>query len=218
MHTMRSRYRVHTVDLDDVAAEVNGRFADGGLDAAEAVGEYLLQVFFNGSPTAFRNREGHYEAFRELTQRSDLAMSYSFLWTSIAVAEQIRAMPDDLARRLPLAHHRALLTIKDPDLKIRTARYAVEHGLSKRELEQRVRRVRPDEPTRGRRRLPELERASRGLTAALKHLREVRTDPSTKALARSDGDRVAELLAEIEASVAELDGLAKTLRAHLDEV
>lgn len=216
MHAARGRYAVATVDYDAVVAEVNHRFSDGGLEAAEAVGQYLLDVFFDGEPVAFHNRERRYEEFRTLTQRTDLAMSYSFLWTAIAVVEQIAGLPADIARRLPLAHHRALLTIKDPDLKARTARYALEHGLSKRELERRVRRVRPDEPKRGRRRLPELERAARDLTTALDHLREVRNDSSTATLVRTDRGRATELLRDIDRALAEIGLLARGLRGALE--
>lgn len=121
--------------VDSAVSDLNHIYTLKGLETARAVGEYVLARFFDNDLREFRRRSGRHISFRTLADREDLQFSYSFLWNSVAVVEQLRQMPPKIADSLSLSHHKLLLAVRDQDLKLRLAKRAVREKLSKRQLE-----------------------------------------------------------------------------------
>ena len=128
--------------LDAAVVELNGIYAAKGLETAQAIGEAVLGRFFGGDAAAFRGRSRGHVTFRQLGKRADLQMSYSFVWKSVAVAEQLRVLPQEVAAALPLSHHVLLLPVKDVHEKLKLARLAAEEGLARDDFEAHVRAAR----------------------------------------------------------------------------
>jgi hypothetical protein len=126
--------------VERAVAELNRLYTHQGLQTASLVGEYLLSTFFNGDPAEFHRQGGRHVSFRALARREDLQLSASFLWSCVAVVEQLRLLPEELARALPLSHHKLLLTVRDPREKLGLARRAAQGAMSRRDLELEVRR------------------------------------------------------------------------------
>ena len=128
--------------VDTAVSDLNQIYTLKGLETARAVGEYVLARFFGGDITQFRHRGVKHISFRTLADRDDLQFSYSFLWNSVAVVEQLRQMPKEIADALSLSHHKLLLPVRDPGLKLELAQRAVRDKLSKRDLEGEIARYR----------------------------------------------------------------------------
>jgi hypothetical protein len=136
------------VDIDAAVAEINRIYITGGLKTTVAVGRFILDTFFGGDIVAFSSKGPGWPSFAELHQRHDLAMSYSVLSYSVQVAHQVRQLPQDIAWKLNISHHRVLVRVKDLDVKTEFARLAVEEGLHTKELKTRVYRAIGADPSR----------------------------------------------------------------------
>ena len=124
--------------VDTAVSDLNQIYTLKGLETACAVGEYILARFFGGDITQFRHKGDEHISFRTLAERDDLQFSRSFLWYSVAVVEQLNQMPKEVADALSLSHHRLLLPVRDPALKLELAQRAVREKLCKRELEREI--------------------------------------------------------------------------------
>jgi hypothetical protein len=164
--------------VGDIVREINRLYVVKGLETARVIGEYVLRVCFHGDVTAIHNRSRHPASYRELARRPDLKVSATFIYSAVAVVEQLRMLPDDLAGELPLAHHRALLAIKDESDKVATARQAVQGDWSVKKLRDHVRSIthkRDTESTKrhaGRPSQPPFARAIRHIEHAVKELND----------------------------------------------
>ncbi len=186
--------------LSEAVAEINRLYVAKGLEMTRAIGSYVLDRFFDGDTANFRTHGRKHVTFRKLGERTDLRVNYQFIWNAVAVVDQLKQLPENIAEALPLSHHKLLLPVKDPEKKLKLASEAIEKNLGKRELEQRVKKVRAKEiPGEKRGRKPEPE--------PVKNLRKV-----MKAL---DGLNLKRL------TPAKLDGLdekaAREMRLQLDE-
>lgn len=172
-----------TVDDDALTAavrEINRLHAAKGLETARAIGSFVLETFFDNDTENFRSHGKKHVTFRELGEREDLQVSYSFIWNAVSVVDQLRLLPENIASVLPLSHHKLLLPVKDPEKKVKLATEAVEKGLGKRELEQKVKKVRAKElvgEKRGRKPDPELLKLLRKATGAVEDLNLRRFTP-----------------------------------------
>lgn len=204
--------------LHQAVAELNHIYTRSGLETARRVGQYLLTTFFNGDLRAFHNRYRRHVTFRKLAEQSELRLSYSFLWYAVAVVGQLEAMPREIGNALPLAHHRLLLPVRDPELKLRLAKEAVNRGLSKRELEQLIKaRTSPKagETRRGRPPLPSFVKGINRLKQAMALATEQEiTADSFRHYSPEDGKR---LLAELYTQISQADQLAEALRSALQQ-
>lgn len=132
--------------VDQAVWDLNRIWLSKGFETARAVGEYVLTCFFQDDTESFRARGKHHHSFRALAARDDLQVSHTFLWRAVALVEQLRVLPADLADQLGYSHHLALLPVKDLAVKIALARQAVDQGLTRRQLEAAVRQAK--EPSR----------------------------------------------------------------------
>lgn len=172
-----------TLDSDVLTAavrEINRMHAAKGLETARLIGAFVLETFFDNDTDNFRKHGKKHVTFRQLAEREDLQVSYSFIWNAVSVVDQLRLLPENIAEALPLSHHKLLLPVKDADKKLKLASEAVEKGLGKRELEQKVKKIRAKETVgekRGRRVEPELLKALRKMTKVVDDLNLRRFTP-----------------------------------------
>lgn len=132
--------------LLDVAVETLNRiYVAKGLETAREMGEYVLGTFFGGDLEAFHSRGKKHASMRALAAREDLHPSHTVIWRSVAVIEQLRLLPENVASALPYTHHTLLLPVRDEKAKVKLAQRAVEKGLTKRALAAEVKKVREKE-------------------------------------------------------------------------
>lgn len=166
--------------LADAVREINRMYAAKGLETARVIGSFVLKTFFDNDTENFRKHGKKHATFRQLAEREDLHVSYSFIWNAVSVVDQLRLLPENIAEALPLSHHKLLLPVKDADKKLKLANEAVEKGLGKRELEQKVKKIRAKETVgekRGRKVEPELLKALRKTTKVVDDLNLRRFTP-----------------------------------------
>lgn len=206
--------------VERVVADLNRLYTRKGLETARALGEYLLAAFFNGDPAEFHRRGGSHLSFRELAGRTDLQMSSSFLWSCVAIVEQLRLLPADLVQALPLSHHKLLLPVRDEREKLELARQAIREGLTRRDLEGEIRRRRgaSSAPEAGRRRpgRPPHPPLMRALSQVKRALGAVLGDEWVSTGGRGVPVARAEvLLDEIEGQLERLERALGALRARV---
>ena len=131
--------------LDRAVQELNQLYRTKGLETARAVAEVVIDVFFGGSLDNFKSRSGSHISFAELKKRSDLQVSYQFVWNSCAVYDQLRLLPQDVVDALPMSHQKLLLPVKNREQKVALAQAAVQENLGKRAFEERIKLVRTAE-------------------------------------------------------------------------
>jgi hypothetical protein len=129
--------------VDQAVREINRIYVGKGLEAARGIGEFVLRTFFDNSMDTFRAKGKNHVSFRKLVEREDLRVSHVHLWHCVALIDQLKTLPTDLANALPVSHHKVLLPVHDEKAKVVLARKAVRENLSKRALETEVRRLRP---------------------------------------------------------------------------
>jgi hypothetical protein len=102
--SLRGVEKIDTVLLDDAVATINRIYVGKGLELYFAVGDYVLNTFFGGDPETFHTRGKGHATFRALAEREDLHLGYSALYKAMAVVEQRRLLPDNLASVLSFEH------------------------------------------------------------------------------------------------------------------
>ena len=203
--------------VDKAVADLNGLYRAKGLETARAVGEYVLNTFFDGDPDNFRNSGNGHVSFRELGKRADLQVSWLFIWNSVAVVAQLRLIPADIAQALPLSHHKLLLPVKDAGQKVSLATAAVNEGWSKDVLVGKVKDSRSDQgqgkSTAGR---PPLPAFAKAFTALRKVANTANGEAiSDESFAHFSKDQAKSLLVEFDAHLASLSALADQVRRHV---
>ena len=211
--------------LCEAVKTLNVLYEARGLEAALRVGEYVLKSFFGGDVEHFRSRGRRHMTFRCLAGREDLSLSYSFIWYAVGVLEQMEQLPREIAEALPLSHHRLLLPVREPRQKLKLAREAFNQNLSKRELEDLIRRSRQKQPRKhtrgGRPPLPDFVKGLRRVTKAVElATRQPVTAETFTTYAPEDAKA---MLASLYEDLSRLQDLAEDLRlnleayAHVDE-
>lgn len=200
--------------LDDAVMEINQLVASKGLEVACALGRLLLRRFFAGDITQFRGRERGHVTFRALGRRDDLCVSFTTLWYAVAIVEQLPSLPAEIARLLPVTHHRLLLSVADPALKVQLARRAAEERLSSRALRRQISRARQAE-TRGsarRRGRPPLPAFAKGVARIEKAIALAHDDPiSPESFRNYSTENARELVATLEGQIHRLTTLKKQI-------
>ena len=204
--------------VDTAVAEINRLHRVKKFEAAKAIGEYLLEKFFEGKYENFHSHGRKHASFRALAKREDLSISYVSLRNSVAFVEQLRLLPARVASALPYSHHKLLLPVSTVEEKKELAEKAVDKDLSKRELEREVRKVRARTVTKrgpGRRPDPGFVRAFRRLEGLAEMAASEAVSPAvfTKFSAEDAADlakaaekhlaRLAEVVAKVKTGVEE---------------
>lgn len=202
--------------VDEAVRQVNRLYAAKGVETARVIGEYLVGAFFGGDPGSFTAREKGHASFRALEARDDLGPSYTFLWYSVRFLPQLRALPADVADALPMSHHRLLIHVKDEDQKAKLAQQAVTKDLSKRELEDEIRKLRErtsEGATRGRKALPAFVKAFNGIKKITKTLDGGALDDT--AVLNYGLEEAQKYLADVESTLAKLGQVRESLAARV---
>ena len=203
--------------LDDAVAEINRIHTAKGLELARAIGNYVLQAFFEDDLDAFGRAEKKHATFRALAQREDLQVSYATVWYSVAVLGQLRLLPENIGSALPMAHHKMLLPVKDPKTKVRLAKKAVEKHLTSREFAEEVKRAQAGEEKGsggGRPRLPAFVKGLGRLKKAV--AMAVSEEVEAETFARYEPERVQELVEELDAQIGTLQALRARVVAAVE--
>jgi len=137
---LRGERQVEAALLDQAVHELNRLHARKGLEHKVAVGTYVKTTFFGGDYGAYRRKEKKHVTYRQLGKREDLDMSFGAIQQCVAVTEQIKDLPDDLAWALSFSQHRALFSVIPMEEKVALARAAVEECLTVVALQERVAR------------------------------------------------------------------------------
>jgi hypothetical protein len=207
-------YDVDNALLDRTVQDLNHLYTAKGLETARDLGEYVLREYFGDDYHAFKKRNKKHVSFQQLAKRDDLQPSASFLWYAVNIVPQLRMLPETIASALPLSHHRLLLHVQDEERRVKLAEEAVEKGLSRRALEEKIRRTKkaPEGAPRGRKPLPAFVRAFNAVRKAastIEDLDEIKPeDLSTYGVAESIA-----YLEALESTIAKLE----KVRAELCE-
>jgi len=197
---------------DSLVLAVNSIARGEGLAAALELAELLLDAFFDGEPSAWRDEGGTHAGFRALLRDPALEPSTSTIWYALGVWEQYHALPREFADALSLAHHRALLPVRDAARKLTLAKAATRQGWSKRRLEKEVRAL-PDEPARGRPRTPGFVRAAARVREGLAEAIAAPFPDEVRRLGAREARRAVKALRDdIQALTELLEGWENTLR------
>lgn len=158
-------------DLVKVAVvRLNGVNRSHGLAWVRAMGELVVDLFFDGDLAQVRLEGRRHRSLRAVARHPELEISTSTLWYTLAIYEQLHQMPTALAHALSVSHHRRLVPVRDLTVKLRLAERAVHHRWSVRALEGEVARQRDRETAdnrAGRPKLPGFVKAIRRLPRAL---------------------------------------------------
>jgi hypothetical protein len=115
-----------------------------GVEHAMEVRDHVLTTYFDGDYAAFADpSRSKPRSLRALAARDDLPYSFATLHQLVRVGEQIELLPPGVGRSLTVRHHRALLTVADPELKAALAVEAIEQQLTSDDLADRVREHKP---------------------------------------------------------------------------
>lgn len=122
----------------DARTRIRAVHERGTRDASLSVGSILLEMFYGNQLTCYRGQGRTPVSLRALAKEPGPGLSASYLWTSLAVLNQMELFPVELGEALSLAHHRLLLSLHDPSVRLAVATKAVEEGWSKQVLRAHV--------------------------------------------------------------------------------
>ncbi len=202
--------------IDKAVQDLNALYTAKGLELARAIGEYILKTFFGGK---FENLEADqsHVSWRALAKREDLQMSYSTLWSSVAVLGQLRQLPEDIGEALTVSHHRRLVAITDVGVKLRIAKKAAKQGMTIKQLEAEIASYRSGAKTSNRGR-PALS----GPVKALRRLPNL-IEPLTEYAVSADDvetlgiENAEELLGSLEEQIETLQAARSEIQEALSE-
>lgn len=201
--------------LDQAVAEINRIYVAKGLEMARALGSYVLATFFGDDLDSFHSCEREHVTFRALAGREDLRVAYTTIWYSVAILEQLRQLPEDIAEALPLSHHKLLLPVHDEKAKEALARKAVEKGMSSRELADAIKKARRGKGTSaGRPPLPAFVKGLTRITKAVELATSEAVDATT--FAKYSPEKARALVAELDQQLGELQKLKEQVLASIN--
>lgn len=198
----------------DLVETVNAVARGEGLVAALDLAECLLDAFFDGDPGAWRDDGASHPDFRAFLRDPRLEPSATSVWYALGVWEQYHALPPEIAEVLSLAHHRALLPVRDPTRKLELARASASEGWSKRRLEKEVRAVPEDDARRGRPRTPAFVRAAANVRQGLAEA--ITATPSPEEFERLGVDESRRTIQGLREDLRALAALADAWDAVID--
>jgi len=126
--------------MDRVVDQLNAIYISKGLEAAKEMGEYVLEEFFAGDLNAFHTRGRKHMSFRRLAGKQKLLASYTYIYNSVALVEQLRMLPENIGNALSISHHRALFTVADLGTKQELAKRTVERKMTVRMLNKEIKK------------------------------------------------------------------------------
>lgn len=205
--------------VEEAVQRINEIYIRGGLATCRALGDYVLETFFGGDVSVFHKRSGKQASFRSLAARDDLHVSHATLRNAVAVTEQLKLLPADVADALPVSLHRQLLPIPDERTKTRLARRAVKNNLSKREFADLIQKERQKKggPSRGGRpALPAFYKALREVDNLLEQLGD--TEITDEDVARLPREKLGALLDRLMDGPDDLKDIVDAVRKRFEKI
>lgn len=189
-------------ELDAIVRDINEAELLGNLSKAKRIGSIVVDRFFGGSVQTFQDQHKKHPTYRALAEHPDLVVSFTGLWYAVAVHYHFGSIGEETANALTLAHHRVLAHVPEPAARATYATQAVKDGLTAEQLQALIRQAAPapdpDQPKRGRPRVPEIVK---GLAKAGKTLKDLSaTENLTKderVRAAREARKVADLATEL---------------------
>ena len=142
-----------------------------GLEAAKAVGAYLLRAFFGGSMESWREAGVGTPSVRALAEHPRLQMTANQVWNSLQLIDQLELLGHDVGGQLTMTSHRELFALKDGRAKRALAKRAATEGWTSGRVRDEVRDM--TQPATGRPRdhvvealVKKVERGSKALLDA----------------------------------------------------
>ena len=144
-------------------------------------------------------------------------MSHQFLWRAVGVYEQLALLPESRRMKLSVSHHHALLSVPDPEVKVKLFEAALDEGLDAQQLKKRVARYR-------RKRLGPSKAGRPPLAAVVKGVRRLKNasevafeeEITPAALKRLSNRGLATLIQELDDGLGEFARVRAQLRRVLD--
>ncbi len=193
---------------------------DASVEHAVEIGRLVIEELYNGDLSTWRSRGPKAHSLRDLARRSELPISSSALYRSIALyelRERLGGIEPWSQAGLGISHLRLVLGLPADDQR-RLLDRAVTESWTVAELEREtvgVRAAQPVKKTRGGRpRLPRFVKSINKLRKCTQDRSEFFGD--VDAVANMDAEEVDELrsqLAELHARVAELEAAIATARS-----
>jgi len=203
--------------VTEAVDHINEVYTRKGLETALDIGQYLLETFFDSNAANFRDKGKDHESFRKLAESDALVMSASWLWNAVSVTEQYQLLPPEIAQALPFSHHKALLPVHDEKAKLRLAKKAADKGLSKRALEDEVKKVRQKEQTGARRGRPPLPAFVKGIGTIRKGVQLAQSEAVTmEAFATYSPAKAKDLLGGLQGEIEALTVLTGQVQTAID--
>ncbi|MFZ5892995.1 MAG: hypothetical protein ACOY0T_18180 [Myxococcota bacterium] len=85
--------QLRQLDLEAIAAQLSELKRQAGIDKTIAVGELILNSFFDGSEAAWRDRRRKSHSVRRLAAHPDCPFSKSALYDAVAICIAARSLP-----------------------------------------------------------------------------------------------------------------------------
>jgi hypothetical protein len=197
--------------VDTAVTEINRLHREKKIEAVRAMGEYVVKMFFNDNFGHFHSHGRKHASFRALAKREDLSVGYVTIRNSVAFVEQLKVLPAKVTSALPFSHQVALLPLPTVEAKKELAEKAVEKEMSKRDIEQEVRKIRAKP---GAKRAPG-RRPDPAFVVACRHLTKVVAIVNREAVSRADFTRFP--VDNAEKLVAEAEKCLQTLTDAMDK-
>ena len=204
--------------VDKAVAEIYRLHRIKKFEAVQAIGQFVLETFFEGKFDNFHHHGRKHASFRALADNDDLSVSYVTIRNAVAFVEQMKLLPSGIAASLTYSHHRALLPVVALEDKKALAAKAVEKDLSKEELEQEVRKIRAKP---GAKRGPG-RRPDPAFIVAFRHLKKVTEIAARDAVSKTDFTRfpvvdAEKLVGEAEKNLKALADVAEKAKKAIAE-
>ena len=180
--------------VDQMVLEINRKYREGVIETMREIGALIVGRFFDASTAAFRSKSKRHASFRALSERDDLEISHTALWTAVKVVEHFELMGPELAGAISVSRHKALASAQDNDVKLQLARQVADNSIATvRQLEDAVRAAAaPAEPgakKAGRPAIARVVKLVNQLDSLLTSLHQT-SDDELQALSESDRQNV----------------------------
>jgi hypothetical protein len=197
--------------VDQVVEELNQLYRRAALDAALKMGQLIVDRFYRGDLTAWRNHAGKEASFRKLAARADrdLQVSPTGLWRAVALYELTTRLELKNIRHLGMTHLRLVLGLPDHEQR-RLLTNAEQMGWDTERLEEETAMLRGKLGNRaGRPPVLPLVRAIRSLASDAQRARRIAaTDEFLSPLSR---EQVRSLYTAMEAIKSAVDQVQRAL-------
>jgi hypothetical protein len=207
--------------IDDLAERLSALGKDVSVDQAVEIGRLVVDRLYDGDLSAWRGRGPKTHSLRTLSRRSDLPVSSSALYRSIALYElstRLGGLERWANAGLGISHLRLVLGLPEPEQR-RLLDAAITHSWTVAELEREAVSARKHSPSRsnrgGRPRLPRFVKSVNRLRKTAEAPDELFGDLDAAAdMSAADLTEIRDMLSTIRVRCAELERVLERVHAR----